>query len=187
MKRTILFTLLLSFTMVLFAQEKETKLTRKEKRELKKQEQKEFEKALIAALAVSIDSQKWVLEANSLANKRGSSIPVNSNLNFIAIEGDEAFIQLGSNSGLGSNGVGGVSVRARVTKYEVKKNEKKGTYYFQIYTSSAIGSFDIRMDCNASGQIASATISGSTSKKVTYSGQLVPLDMSRVYKGTPII
>ncbi len=187
MKRTLLFTLLLSFTMVLFAQEESTKLTRKEKREIKKQEQKEFEQALTAALAKSIDDKKWVLEANSLADKRGSSIPVNSNLNFIALEGDEVFIQLGSNAGLGANGVGGISVRAKVTKYEVKKNEKKGTYYFQIYTSSALGSFDIRMDCNGSGQIASATISGNTSRKVTYSGQLVPLEKSTVYKGTPII
>ncbi|MBI9061502.1 MAG: DUF4251 domain-containing protein [Marinilabiliaceae bacterium] len=187
MKRTLLFTLLLSFTLVLFAQEEKTKLTRKERREIKKQEQKEYEKNLAAALAVGIDSQKWVLEANSLSNKRGSSMPVNSTLNFIALEGDEAFIQLGSNSGLGANGVGGVSVRARVTKYEVKKNEKKGTYFLQIYTSSAIGSFDIRMDCNSSGQIATATISGNTSRKVTYSGQLVPIEMSTVYKGTPII
>jgi len=188
MKRLTLFTILLSFTLIVFGQQDEKKLTRKERREIQKQEQKKRSEQMAQAITIAVDEKQWVLEANTLAGKRGSSVVVNSTLNFIAIEGDEAFVQLGSNSGLGQNGVGGVSVRGKVTKYEVKKNEKKGTYFITLFVSSALGSFDIRLDSNPDGQIASASVQGSTSSgRVQYRGILVPLQLSTVYKGTPII
>ncbi|WP_439182318.1 DUF4251 domain-containing protein [Carboxylicivirga taeanensis] len=188
MKQLILVIFALSLMNGAIAQETDKKhLSRKEMREIRKLEQKKQSEAMSKVIATSIEEKKWVLEANSLAGKRGSSIIVNSNLNFIAMEGDEAFVQLGSDTGMGANGVGGVSVRGRVTKYEVKKNEKKGTYFITLYVSSAIGSFDIRLDCNSDGQIANATVQGNTSGRIQYRGILVPLSQSTVYKGTPII
>ena len=187
MKSYFIILIALALTSGLCAQTNEKELTRKEKRELKKKEDAKLSEAMAKVLSLAIDSQLWVLEANTLSNKYGNTVPVNSNLNFIAIEKDEAFIQLGSNSGLGPNGVGGISVRANITKYEVKRNEKKGNYYVHIYTSSALGSWDIRIDCNKDGSIASATVQGNTSKRVNYQGEIVPLGQSRVYKGTPVI
>nr|WP_321451259.1 DUF4251 domain-containing protein [uncultured Carboxylicivirga sp.] len=186
MKKLFLLVLVIAATN-LFAQQTEKELTRKEKRELKKQQDAELSAAMAKILTVSIDSQQWVLEADMLSNKTGRSIQVNSNLNFVAIDKNEAFIQLGSNSGLGANGVGGVSVRTNITKYEVTKNEKKGTFYIQIYASSALGNWNIQVNCNSDGKIASATIQGNTSARVNYSGQIVPIGSSRVYKGTPVI
>jgi len=187
MRIVLIISLFLTFSLSNNAQEPQQNLTRKEKRELKKKEDEKIREAMAKILTVAIDSQEWVLEAISLSDKYGRSVPVNSNLNFIAIEGDEAFIQLGSNSGLGPNGVGGISVRSKITKYDVKKNDKKGTYYIQIYTSSALGSFDIRVDCSSDGQMASATVQGNGPNKVNYRGQVVPLGNSSVYKGTPVI
>ncbi|MBR8534260.1 DUF4251 domain-containing protein [Carboxylicivirga sediminis] len=188
MRKLVLITIVLGLSLSVFGQENENKeLTRKERREIKKQEQKEQSEAMAKLLAAAIDEQMWVLEANTLAGKRGASVVVNSTLNFIAVEGDEAFVQLGSNTGMGQNGVGGVSVRGNVNKYEVKKNEKKGTYFITLYISSALGSFDIRLDCNSDGQIANASVQGNTSKRIQYRGIIVPLSESSVYKGTPII
>ncbi|MCU4154535.1 DUF4251 domain-containing protein [Carboxylicivirga sp. A043] len=187
MKKIALIGLLLSFTLVVFGQQEEKKLTRKERRALHKQQEKERSELMAKALAIAIDEKQWVLEANTLSGKRGTTVNVSSSLNFIAVEGDEAFVQLGSNTGMGQNGVGGVSVRGNVTKYDVKKNEKKGTYFITLYVSSALGSFDIRLDCNADGQIANATVQGNTSRRVQYRGVIVPIGQSSVYKGTPII
>jgi len=188
MKKLILLTLTLSLSLIVFAQQdEEKKLTRKERRAIAKQEQKELSEQMAKVLELAIDKKHWVLEANTLAGKRGASINVNSSLNFIAVEGEEAFVQLGSNTGMGQNGVGGVSVRGNVTKYEVNKNEKKGTYFITLYVSSALGSFDIRLDCNADGQIASATVQGNTSNRIQYRGIIVPIPQSSVYKGTPVI
>jgi hypothetical protein len=187
MKKIALLTLLLSFTLVSFGQEVEKELTRKERREIRKQQEKERSELMAKALTIAIDEQQWVLEANTIAGKRGASINVMSSLNFIAIEGDEAFVQLGSNSGMGQNGVGGVSVRGNVTKYEVNKNEKKGTYYISAFVNTALGTFDIRLDCNSDGQIANATVQGNSSNRVQYRGIIVPVGQSSVYKGSPII
>ncbi|MBK3517228.1 DUF4251 domain-containing protein [Carboxylicivirga marina] len=188
MKKILIFSLIFSFTLIVFGQEvEEKKLTRKERRALHKQQQKELSEQMALVLSIAIDGKQWVLEANTLQNKRGSSVNVNSSLNFIAIEGEEAFVQLGSNTGMGQNGVGGVSVRGKVTKYEVKKNEKKGTYFITVYVTSALGSFDIRLDCNSDGQIANATVQGNSSRRVQYRGIIVPIPQSSVYKGTPVI
>lgn len=187
MKKILSTILLLLLCLSIFAQEKEEKLSRKERRAIHKQEQAELSEQMASILAASIEKQNWVLEANTLAGKKGATVNVNSTLNFIAIEGEEAFVQLGSNSGLGRNGVGGVSVRGNVSKYEVSKNDKKGTYFIVVIVSSALGTFDIRIDTNSDGQIANATVQGNSSNRVTYRGILVPLQSSSVYKGTPII
>lgn len=180
--------MILSLTASVSAQENTTKeLSRKQRRELKKEEQKKHSEEMAKLLSVAIEEKQWVLEANTLANKTGASVNVNSTLNFVAVEGDEAFVQLGSDTGMGQNGVGGVSVRGNVSKYKVSKNEKKGTYFITLYVSSALGTFDIRLDCNADGQIANATVQGNTSRRVQYRGVIVPLGHSTVYKGTPII
>ncbi len=188
MRRFVLFTVLLSLSLVTWGQQDDkNKLTRKERREIHKQQQKELSEQMAKSLSIAIDEKRWVLEANTLANKRGASINVNSSLNFIAVEGEIAFVQLGSNAGIGQNGVGGISVRGNITKYDVKKNDKKGTYFITLYVSSAIGSFDIRLDCNSDGQIASASIQGNTSARVQYRGIIVPVQSSTVYKGSPVV
>ncbi|NPA37050.1 MAG: DUF4251 domain-containing protein [Chlorobi bacterium] len=186
MKRTILFMMLLTLVFSVQSFGQEQKLTRKERRALEKQRQAEMDSILAIQVKQAINEKKWVLEADRLSNKMGQTINVNSNLNFVAIEGDEAYVQLGRDSGLGPNGVGGVTVRANVTKYEVNPNEKKGTYYIHVFLTSALGSFDIRIDTNNTGQMASATVQGNSSRRVTYSGRLVPLSQSTVYKGTPL-
>lgn len=187
MKKLLALSIILAVFSAAFAQEQDQKLTRKEKRELKKKEDEALRKTMASILVVSIDSQRWVLEANTLVNKYGNSVQVNSTLNFIAIEGDDVFIQLGSNSGLGPNGVGGISVRGKLSSYKVNHNEKKSTYYIAVQVSSALGSYDIRIDCSEDGQMATATVQGIGPRRVTYRGELVPIEKSRVYKGTPVI
>jgi len=186
MKKSILIIILISLTFGIYAQDKKTELTRKQKKELRKQEQKKIEHEMSEALAISLDNKQWVLEATQLSNRKGYSKFVDNSLNFIALNGDKAFIQLGSNSRLGPNGVGGISIKARVSKYELIKNEKNGNYYISIYISSNVGTFDIKLDSNASGQIASAKIQGNTSRRIKYTGQLIPLNNSNVFKGTPL-
>ena len=184
MKKSLLVLFMFSFVLsfMSFGQEK---LSRKERRAIEKAKQAQQDSVYAIEIKHALDTKRWVLEADRLSNKMGHTVNVNSNLNFVAIEGDEAYVQLGRESGMGSNGVGGVTVNANITKYEVNKT-KKGTYYVHVFTNSSLGSFDIRIDMNATGQMASATIQGNTSRRVTYSGHVVPLSRSTVYKGTPL-
>ena len=182
MKRVIgllmLFSLVLSFNIL--GQE-----TRAERRAVAKEKQAAMDSLIAQQVKVALAERKWVLEADRLSNTVGETINVNSNLNFIALQGKEAYVQLGSESGMGPNGVGGVTIRANIDKYEVTKN-KKGTYFIHVFLTSSLGSFDISIDLNNTGQMASATIQGDTARTITYSGRVIPLNQSTIYKGTPL-
>jgi len=187
MKKLFLLLFIFSFTLsfVSYGQEDGKELSRKEKRALEKQKRAQLDSIYAIEIKKALDDRQWVLEADRLSNKMGQTVNVNSNLNFVAIHGKQVYVQLGRNSGMGPNGVGGVTVDADITKYEVKPG-KKGTYFIHVFASSPIGSFDIRIDMNSTGQMASATIQGNSSRRVTYSGQVVPASKSTVYKGTPL-
>lgn len=186
MKTKVLFMLLFSFVFALgsYAQDKE--LSRKERRELEKQKQAALDSVYAIEIKAALDGKQWVLEADRLQNRAGQTVNVNSNLNFVAIDGKESYVQFGRDSGLGPNGVGGLTVRADVSKYEIEYNEKKETYYIHVFLNSPLGSFDIRISTNSTGQMASATVQGNSARQVTYMGQIVPVSRSTVYKGTPL-
>lgn len=159
---------------------------RKAKKQAKKEAQAQLEKERAAILTLAIDSSAFVLEADRLQSRKGRTINVSSNLNFIAVEGDQAFIQIGSNYVMGYNGVGGISVDGRVTKLEINKNEKRGGYSIRLMCMSSVGTFDISINSNADGQIATATVASMGRGKLTYQGKLVPVWKSTVYKGTTL-
>ena len=184
MKKSIVLLFVLSFSILSFGQEKQ-EMSREERRALEKEKRAVLDSLLAQQIKQAVDQKKWVLEADRLSNTMGATINVNSNLNFIALEGDEAYVQLGSETGMGANGVGGVTIRANVNSYKVDRS-KKGTYYIQVTLTSAIGNLDIRIDMNSTGQMASATVQGNSARTITYAGRLVPLSLSTVYKGTPL-
>ena len=89
-------------------------LTKKEKKALKKAEQAKQDSLNAIAFKATLESKQWVLEAYQVSFNNGRSFNVTPTLNFIAIEGEEAFIQIGSISAYGYNGVGGITVKGRV-------------------------------------------------------------------------
>ncbi|MFV0376480.1 MAG: DUF4251 domain-containing protein [Mangrovibacterium sp.] len=163
------------------AQDTKTKMSKQAKKE-----QRELIRKQNAALtSLAIDSSAFVLEADQLRSKRGTTINVPSSLNFVAVNGKNGFVQIGSNAAVGTNGVGGVSVDTQVTKITVEKNAKTGAYSIQLNCMSTAGIFDISISSSDDGQMATATIGGNWGGKLTYIGRLVPLPLSTVYKGTP--
>jgi hypothetical protein len=188
MKKIIGILLLLLFPIVSFAQEQQEVLDEKTLKEFQKEKQqaekKEAEKKLKELVDSMIENRSFVLEANYISGKSGSQIPVNSNLNFISVDSTEAVIQLGSPWGIGLNGVGGITVDGNITKYKfLKDSTKRGTSYsITMYIMSSMGIYDILLWVSQSGS-ATATIRGTTSGQLNYTGSLVPLSLSKVYKG----
>ena len=131
-----------------------------------------------------VNSHRFILEADFIAGRSGSRHPVNSTLNFILVDSSEAVLQLGSPYGMGFNGVGGITIDGTVTKYELveKKNRNSVSYSITLYIMSSLGTYDIQIWVSQSGY-ADATVRGNYSGSVVYSGKLVPLKQSRIYKG----
>lgn len=174
----ICFTIVLSVTFFANAQE-EQKLSRKERKELKRQQQAEQKQAIIALL----NSKAWVIEAHTVYDRYNNSYQLSPSINFVGIKGDQAAIQLGFNGLIGWNGVGGVTIDGNVTKYEVKEGNEKSIPTVNLrFQGRGVGSATISITINTSGQ-ATARVSGDFGDRITFAGIITSLESSNVYKG----
>jgi hypothetical protein len=162
--------------------EKEIKALEKEKRKAERKQEEEDQKKLTNYL---LENKRFVLEANYLSGTNGSKVPVNSTINFIIVDSANAVIQLGNGTGMGYNGLGGITVDGRISKYDLSKNEgKRGTSYsLTLYIMSSLGQYDIHFWISQSGN-ADATISGNSYGRLTYSGNIIPISKSKNFKGS---
>jgi hypothetical protein len=188
----ILSVLALSLTIAVKAQEEEkaSKETIKEQKQWEKEKkklEKEMEKARLAEMTrLMIEYHRFVLEADFLSNKYGNRIPVSPTINFVRIDSTECTLQLGSAYDVGYNGVGGATVDGRVIKYEYNKTGKKGdNYLVKMTLMTALATYDVFMNATKEG-FADANIRGDWSFQLNYHGKLVPLSLSKVFKGSPL-
>jgi len=153
-------------------------LTKEQKKELKlAKEQHQYD-----SISNLVEQKAFVLEANFLSNRWGRRIWVNNTLNFISVDSISGILQIGSNWGLGPNGVGGVTAKGKISAWKVKKNDKKKTLYLSFNVMSPIGIYDVHIDVSGSGY-ARADVMGMYGGQLTYEGNLVPVGQSEVYKG----
>jgi len=161
----------------------ENKMFRKQgEKALKKEKQREAEANQAALVQTSIHYKKFVLEGQFLSNKYGEQVVVDPILNFISVDGEECTFQLGKSQGLGPNGLGGVTIEGKIKDFEVQIN-KKGIYYIKFRVTSSAGTLFIHMDVSPLGK-AHATITSNTSSNLIYIGNIVPLESSRIFKGS---
>lgn len=157
-------------------------LSKKEARALKKQLKEAELIEQFDSLAELLNSRQFVLEANFLDNLKGRRAYVVSNLNFIKVDTTYSVIQIGSNRGIGYNGVGGVTAEGNISRWKLSSDEKKKSFYLEMSVVTNIGIYDVFMDIFVDGE-ASAVISGLRPGRLQYDGRIVPLDESAVYQG----
>ncbi len=163
--------------------------TKKEQKQIQKQERQAAKEAENELLRIKTESMlqlhRFVLEADYLSDKSGKRAAVNSTINFIRVDSLKLVMQLGSNYGVGYNGVGGITIEGSVTKYDLKIIEgKKGkSYNLMLMVMSSTGNYDITLLINDIGS-TDATIRNNTSGMLRYYGRLVPIEASKVYKGS---
>ena len=160
-------------------------LSRKEKKQIRKEQQEAELEQKAALTALMVEHHMFVLEADRLRDKRGNTVNVPSNLNFIASDSVVGVIQIGSHQYVGSNGVGGITVEGQIANYEFTHNEKNGTYNISYNVRSSVGYYDVRISVFRDGR-ADATVSSNWPGRVNYQGYLVPPSESRVWQGTSI-
>lgn len=153
---------------------------------LNKQEQKEARKTIMVENYHILDSlltgRKFVLNADYLSNQYGARIYVLSSLNFIKVDSPNVVIQTGTYSGLGYNGVGGITAEGQMEGWKLIKNAKKLSYNIQFSVVSNIGAYDVFMTVNADNYVR-ATVSGLRPGQLTYEGHLQTINNSSIFKG----
>lgn len=186
MKRLTGIMLAVLIALPAFTQELSKKEQKQLEKELKKEQKAEKAARRAEVVGAMVEYHKFVLEVNTLRDKRGNSLQVSSNINFIASDSITGVIQVGSNSYIGRNGVGGVTVEGSISEYKYTKHEKSGSYTVTYYLRTPVGSYDVRLTAYPDGR-GDADVSSTTwGDKLRYSGNLVPIGISRVYKGTSL-
>lgn len=177
MKKLVTFLALVISVNTMFAQidDKNTSLSRKEIRKAKNEKQYQLVKDMI-------ENRDFVLEANFLQDRYGRRFPVNNGINFVSVDSTEAVIQVGSNTRIGANGVGGVTAKGRITGWKLTENKRKNSFGLRINVMTPIGFYDLFFSILPSGQ-ATAQLTGLKSGSLTFDGNLVPLENSTVYEG----
>ena len=170
----IMVFLLVSYT----GNSQDKKADKKERKELKKAQ----ETANFNILDSLLVSRRFVLEADYLQNKIGDKISVSSVLNFVKVDGEKGVLQTGSDLLVGSNGSLGVTTEGNISNYKIHKDYKSLNHRVSFTLVSKLGVFNIDMNVT-SGNSASATITSTSSGRLTWKGHLMAADYSRVFKG----
>jgi hypothetical protein len=181
--------LIFVFTLGAFAQNDQP-LSKRELKKLQKEQKKaeaaaQMEAQLILTTAL-VEGQRFVLEADFLSDQKGSRIPVQSTINFIAVDSNRSTLQFGSANMVGVNGVGGATLEGNIGNYQyatVGKQKNNFNVTFNVMTS--LGTFDFSLMIGPDGR-ADATVRGNWGGQLNYHGKLIPVEVSRVYKGMPV-
>lgn len=157
---------------------------RKAQRDAEKAREKREEAQAYASAVQAINNRKFVLEADRITFKRGQSVFVTSNTNFVLLNGEQASVQVAFNGPYaGPNGIGGITVDGRVG--EVKTTtDKKGNVScsFSVVGVGISAQVSIRLTHDTNN--ASVTINPNfNSNRLSLDGKVIPLSESSVYKG----
>ncbi|MCG8310932.1 MAG: DUF4251 domain-containing protein [Cytophagales bacterium] len=179
MKLFALSIFLIFFQINLSFAQKEKKISRKERKELKRQRHIEQKQAILDLFY----SKKWVIEAHTVFDRYNQSYQLNPTINFVGVKDEEGALQLGFDGLIGWNGVGGVTIDGQVTKYEIKEGKENSSPVINLrFQGRGIGAAVINVTVNTSKQ-ATARVNGDFGDRITFSGIIKSLEESSVYKG----
>ena len=185
--RAMKYLFIIAFTLICttaaIGQQSNEKTRRQRSKELKK-ELKLQEELIQAKLTHSlVEQQRFVLEATTIREDRGSSVTVNPDINFIAVDSLQGVLQFATGTSVNRNGVGGTTDEGSVQNYQYKLNEKNGTYIIDFFLHALNRSYDVTITAHRNGK-AQATVTSNKFGKISYSGKLVAPSSSRAWKGS---
>lgn len=141
---TVILLFFVSFNLSANYYQEKDHLSRKEKKDTEREQIYQFHKEILK-------DGEFVPESNFLQNRYSNRIPVNSTINFIKANEGSAVIQIGSDAGLGYNGVGGITAKGNITKWKVKENDKKKSIDLTMDIMTSIGIYHLNMSIGTKG------------------------------------
>ena len=181
MKRLLVIMVFAIASLQVFGQsDNDQNQTKQETKEAKRQALIEQKQDMLQLL----NNKTWVLKANTVYDRYGNSVPVSSNTNFVATDGDNSVIQLAFPWWVGYNGLGGITFADNVSSYKIYEGKKptSGMNVHLEVNGTNIGNASVSMQVSPDGY-ARATVTGNFGLRLTYSGYVVPLEGSGIYQG----
>lgn len=130
------------------------------------------------------EAKEFVLEADQVSFKSGSTAQVSSNTNFVAVQGDKAVVQVAFDIPVsGPNGLGGVTVSGSTSDYR-QSVDKKGNIRVSMNVIGTGISAQVYINLPNGGNQASVDISPNfNSRRITLRGELLPLSEGNIFQG----
>lgn len=135
----------------------------------------------------ALKNYDFVLEAESIMFKNGSTVFVNSATNFISLKGNRAVVQISpSNTAAGPNGLGGITVDGMATGISTRTGKNgRNTLSMNVMGVGINAMVEIYMTPGTNK--ANATIYPNfNSNTMWVSGSIVPYENSRVIEGNSL-
>lgn len=156
-------------------------------REQKKAEQEALDQMLYDEAKQAIGAKNFILEADHVLFKYGTTAYVSSNTNFVAVHGDKAVVQVAFNIPVsGPNGLGGITVEGNVSGYK-ETVDKKGNIFVDMNVMGTGISAQVNIQLTRGSNSASVDISPNfNSNRFSLSGSLIPMSKANVFKGTTL-
>jgi len=173
MKKIAASVIVLLFTIAVTGQG-QVSLSKEEKKALKLEQKKQKETELSMTTAEALKSGTFVLKADRIRGRGGYLMNVDPTINFVAVEGKDAYVQVSPSSGYGMNGLGGVTLRGKITSIDIEQGKKHGSYNIVVNTIGHAGNITILMNVNQTGEMASATVNTNWGNRIELNGYLVP-------------
>ncbi|MBQ6880413.1 MAG: DUF4251 domain-containing protein [Bacteroidales bacterium] len=135
----------------------------------------------------ALRNQDFVLEADNVQFRNGSTVFVNSSTNFISVKGNRAVVQISpSNFASGPNGLGGVTVDGIISGQEVRTDSKGRTTFSMNVTGIGVNA-QVEIYMFPGSNRASATVYPNfNSNTVWLEGSIVPYENANVIEGSSL-
>jgi hypothetical protein len=159
-----------------------TKEEKKAMRKAKKEEDKRKRKEALKDFEEYAKMKEWVVEAHLVFDKQGQSYQMNPSINFVSVIQDQTTIQLSFNGIMGWNGVGGITLEGKISKYELS-SDGKSVNITMTAMGSGLGIVDLFVSVTGDGN-GRVSVSGNWGDRITFQGKFVSLEESSVFKGT---
>lgn len=184
MKKIISTAMILLLAATAVAQER-VPLTRQEKKAMREEQKRQKEAVLAVNTDQAIRSGQFVLKADQVRGRNGYLFHSDPTINFVAVEGKDAYVQLASPSGMGFNGLGGITLRGKINSIDIDREERNDFYNIVINATGNAGNMTIVMSASNTGERATARVSTNWGSRIEFSGRLVPWTGTGkgVYKG----
>lgn len=137
-----------------------------------------------------LKSRKFVLEAQKITDDEGLANPANKKLCFVLLDSSEIIVQWIANCD--NNGLGGITMKGKITSFEMQKQKIKKETQYSISLNCIMDEGRVKGDMNIeiySKSHADAILINSTSsifipKEMKILGKIVSLENSKVVIGS---
>lgn len=180
MKTFLLIAVLLATTTLASAQTEENKekLSRKERKELRKLEKEAIQKKVMNL----IESKQYVLKADYLKNPYGGFLSVDDSKNFIWVDSILSVFQFSSFRTVAAGGNLGLTVEGRIFDYEQYSKEMSKSNFIRFKLNGQAGKYWVVMEVKPNGN-TNAQVYAPDGRRMDYQGKLVSINEVGMLKG----